>query len=101
MAYRDGRLLVWGAFTTVNGADPASLVRINLDGSVDPNLSIGVGAANRSTASINRALFTSTGEIFIAGKFNDFKGVPRNNAALLVGNPRSAPSASPRPRHRA
>jgi uncharacterized delta-60 repeat protein len=87
LAYRDGRLLVWGDFTTVNGANQTTLARVNLDGSVDSTFSVGVGAANPFDRSINRALYTSTGEIFIAGKFNDFKGVARNNAALLVGNP--------------
>ena len=87
LAYRDGRLLVWGDFTTVNGANQATIARVNLDGSVDSTFSVGVGAASPFDRSINRALYASTGEIFIAGKFNDFKGVARNNAALLVGNP--------------
>jgi len=43
--YRDGRLLVWGAFTTVNGVAKRGLVRLNLDGSIDNTFSIGVGAA--------------------------------------------------------
>lgn len=85
--YRDGRLLVWGTFTTVNGQPKRGLVRLNLDGSVDNTFSIGAGADN---GVINAAQYTATGDIFIAGTFTSFKGVPRNRAALLVGNPHIA-----------
>lgn len=87
LKYRDGRLLVWGTFTTVNGQPKRGLVRLNLDGSVDNTFSIGAGADN---GVINAAQYTATGNIFIAGTFTSFKGVPRNRAALLVGNPHIA-----------
>ncbi|MBN8459583.1 MAG: hypothetical protein J0M04_17270 [Verrucomicrobia bacterium] len=84
--YRDGRLFVWGGFTTVNGNTQAGVVSVNLDGSVDSTFSAGVGVAG-GTPVINAAKFTSTGEIFIAGNFTSYKGVTRNYTALLVGNP--------------
>ena len=85
--YRDGRLLAWGAFTTINGSTLGNIVRLNLDGSVDTTFSIGVGASGNFGFAINTAFYTSTGDIFIGGSFTSFKGVPRNRAALLVGNP--------------
>lgn len=85
--YRDGRLLVWGNFNFVNGAPNRGLVRLNLDGSVDNTFSIGSGSAG---GDVSAARYTSTGDIFIAGSFTSFKGVPRNKAALLVGNPHIA-----------
>ncbi len=87
VAYRDGRLLVWGAFTTVNGFPLGNLLRLNLDGSVDTTFSIGAGASGNFGFAINTAFHTTTGDIFIGGSFTSFKGVPRNRAALLVGNP--------------
>ncbi len=87
VTYRDGRLLVSGSFTTVNSITQGNLARLNLDGSVDTNFSIGVAAVGPFGHAINSTFYTSTGDIFIAGNFTSFKGVSRNSAALLVGNP--------------
>ncbi len=87
IAYRDGRLLVWGPFNIVNGVTQGNLARLNLDGSIDPTFSVGVGASGNFGFSINSAFYIPSGEIFIGGSFTSFKGVPRNRAALLVGNP--------------
>lgn len=84
--YRDGRLFVFGAFTTVNGNTHGGVMRVNLDGSIDSSFSAGAGVAG-GAASVNAARYSSTGEIFIAGGFTSYKGVTRNYAALLVGNP--------------
>ena len=84
--YRDGRLFVFGAFTTVNGNPQGGVARVNLDGSIDSSFSAGAGVTG-GAASVNAARYTSTGEIFIAGGFTSYKGVARNSAALIVGNP--------------
>lgn len=84
--YRDGRLFVFGAFTTVNGNTQAGVMRVNLDGSIDSSFSAGTGIAG-GAVSVNAARYTTTGEIFIAGGFTSYKGVARNSAALIVGNP--------------
>ncbi|MBK8092937.1 MAG: hypothetical protein IPK32_13365 [Verrucomicrobiaceae bacterium] len=84
--YRDGRLFVFGAFTTVNGSPQGGVARVNLDGSIDSSFSAGVGVAG-GAASVNAARYTAAGEIFIAGGFTSYKGVARNYTALLVGNP--------------
>ncbi len=85
--YRDGRLLVFGTFTTVNGTAQGNLARFNLDGSNDPSFSVGAGASGSFGFATNTAFYTSAGDIFIGGSFTSFKGVARNRAALLVGNP--------------
>ncbi|MBC8009474.1 MAG: hypothetical protein H7067_05215 [Burkholderiales bacterium] len=87
VSYRDGRLLVWGPFSTVNGATQGNLVRLNLDGSVDSTFSVGAGASGNFGYTINSALYTNQGDLFVAGQFTAFKGVARNSAALLVANP--------------
>ena len=87
IAYRDGRLLVWGPFTTINGNTLGNLARFNLDGSLDSTFSIGTGASGSFGFAINTAFYTTAGDIFIGGSFTSFKGVARNRAALLVGNP--------------
>jgi len=85
--HRDGRLLVYGSFTTINSTPLGNLVRFNLDGSVDNTFSIGSGASGSFGYAINSAFYIPSGDLFIGGSFTFFKGVSRNRAALLVGNP--------------
>ncbi len=82
VTYRDGRLLVWGLFSTVNGAAHGGLVRVNLDGSVDATFAVGAAAND----AVQTARYAASGDIFIGGNFTAFKGIARNRAALLIGN---------------
>ncbi len=83
VTYRDGRLLVWGNFTTVNGNALGGLIRLNLDGTLDPTFAVGSGANN----TVASALYTASGDLFIAGSFTSYKSTARKYAALLVGGP--------------
>jgi uncharacterized delta-60 repeat protein len=79
--YQNGRLIVWGEFSTVGGVPPSGIARFNLDGSIDPNFSIGAGAGLT-----NNLYPTATGDFDIYGQFTSVKSVPRNYAARIIGN---------------
>jgi uncharacterized delta-60 repeat protein len=80
--YLNGRLLAWGEFTNSGELTPRGLARFNLDGSLDPTLSVGTGA----NGNVNSLHLTPEGDYDIFGSFTQFKGVGRAYAARLVGN---------------
>jgi len=76
----DGKILVGGSFTSINGTGRASIARLNNDGTLDNSfLASGVGA--------NAPVFTlavqSDGKILIGGDFTTFNGTSRNRFARL------------------
>lgn len=74
VATRDGKYLVGGTFTSVNGdtSAPTGLVRLNGDGSIDTTFSanLGSGFAN----SVFAVLETSDGGILVGGWFSALGG---------------------------
>ena len=76
----DGRILVGGTFTSINGTTRNSIARLNSDGTLDNSfLASGTGA--------NGPVFTlavqSDGKILIGGDFTSFNGTSRNRFARL------------------
>ena len=75
----DGKILVAGAFTTVNGENKPSIARLNTDGSLDASFSTGTG--------IDNAIYTMAlrpdGRIMIGGIFTKIDGKVRNRIARL------------------
>ncbi len=74
----DGKILVGGTFTTVNGAPSAGIVRLHVDGSRDTSFAIGSGAF-----SIAAILLQPDGNILVGGSFFNFDGAPRQSLARL------------------
>ena len=72
----DGRVLVAGTFTNINGVARNNLARLNSDGTIDPTFTIGTGA----NAQINALALQPDGRVLIAGDFTTFNG----GAAPLV-----------------
>lgn len=75
----EGRTVIAGAFTTVNGFNRSRIARLNLDGSLDTSFNPGSGADNP----IYAAVITPAGQIIIAGDFASFNGTPRSRLARL------------------
>jgi uncharacterized delta-60 repeat protein len=75
----DGKILVGGGFTLFNGEIKKSIVRFNLDGSLDTSFNIGTGLIGGISAS----KIQSDGKIIIAGSFTSFNGTTRNGVARL------------------
>ena len=88
MVQPDGRILIGGAFTNINGAPRRGLARLNRDGSLDEGFSadlIGGGA-------VSAIVLRPDCRILIAGSFTNVGGVLRRGVALLHGDPIAAPS---------
>lgn len=71
----DGRILVGGTFTIVNGRSFNRLVRLNADGSVDQSFDIGAGFSQP----VNAIAVQPDGGILIGGSFVNFGGVAGRN----------------------
>lgn len=79
----DGKIIIAGYFSTIEGINQSCIARLNIDGSLDDinfNIGTGVGGGNRH---INTILIQPDGKIIIAGLFNNYNGVDRHNIARL------------------
>jgi uncharacterized delta-60 repeat protein len=76
----DGKIIVGGAFTTINGQTKNRIVRLNTDGSLDTTFNPTGSGANYSvyTTSIQ-----SDGKIIIGGTFTVINGQPKSHIARL------------------
>jgi uncharacterized delta-60 repeat protein len=75
----DGRILIGGHFSRVNGTSRGNVARLNPDGSLDTTFNPGAGA-NDFVLSIARQ---STGQVLIGGRFTAVDGAAQNRIARL------------------
>ena len=75
----DGKILIAGNFTLVNGVGRNRIARLNTDGSVDPTFAPPSGA----TAAVYSIALQPDGKILIAGEFGYVNGSVRNRVARL------------------
>jgi len=75
----DGRILIGGVFTNVNGVALNHVARLNADGSVDASFNPGLGA-NDAVFSIS---LQSDNRIVLGGEFTTCSGVTRNRITRL------------------
>src|ERR1051325_6762090 len=81
----DGKIILGGAFTSVNGTVHTNLARLNSDGSVD-------GSFNPSAtgggvlAGVNTLAVQSDGRIVVGGDFTGINGMAKKNIARLNAN---------------
>lgn len=78
----DGRVLIGGHFTTVNGTNRSGIARLNADGSLDGSFDPGTGA----TYDVYSVVLQSDGKVLIGGQFDSFNGINRNRIARLNTN---------------
>ncbi len=74
---QDGRILLWGTLTTVNGVT-RSIVLLNADGSVDPNFN-----PTYPAHSVSQLQQLPNGQLLLAGTFGNVNGVSRPGMAIL------------------
>ncbi|MDB5257851.1 MAG: hypothetical protein JWM14_2546 [Chitinophagaceae bacterium] len=67
----DNKLLVAGDFPTYNGTTVGRLIRINMDGSLDPSFNAGTGPG---VGEIRKIILLSSGKFFIVGNFTAYNG---------------------------
>lgn len=77
--YPDGRVLLAGDFTAINGVVRNRIARLNADGAVDGVFAPGVGP----DIEVKALAFESAGGILIGGRFNRVSGIPRDCVARL------------------
>ena len=80
---QDGKIVLGGSFTKVNGVARAGVARLDADGSVDRTFDPGTGT--EGTGAVNSVSITPGGDILIGGTFTRFDGEDRDGVALLAG----------------
>jgi uncharacterized delta-60 repeat protein len=77
----DGRILIAGSFTQINGTNRSYLARLNTDGSLDNTF-----ATPAISDAVNKVGLLPDGRVVIAGPFNTVAGQARPGLALLHTN---------------
>lgn len=75
----DGKIVIAGLFTSINGVGRSRLARLNIDGTLDISFDPGNGADSR----INSLAIQGDGQVLIGGDFVSYDGVGRNRLARV------------------
>lgn len=79
-AQTDGKLLIGGSFTTIQGSSKSYLARLHPNGNLDHTFNVGNSGPNNSVKSIK---VLSNGQILVAGDFQSYNAVPKKYIARL------------------
>lgn len=82
----DGKILVVGAFTTVNGQPSKYIVRLNANGTVDNTFAVGSGFStyvNSNYTFASAVVVRPDGKILVGGDLMQYNGVYKNSLFLL------------------
>jgi uncharacterized delta-60 repeat protein len=77
----DGKAVIGGGFTAVNGFTRNRLARLNSDGTVDSTINIGTGADNLVTS----VAVQRDAKIVLSGAFTNFNGTAQNYITRVQG----------------
>ena len=87
----NGKLVIGGSFTNIQGTARRGIARLNRDGTLDPSFDPGTGIPGATIDGGVLAL-TSEGKVLAGGGlFVSVDGYPRTNLVQLYGDPPSAP----------
>ena len=75
----DGKIVIGGVFTTVNGVSLNHIARLNQNGTVDTGFNVGMGANN----TVISLVLDSQQRILVGGQFTSASGVTRNGITRL------------------
>jgi len=78
----DGKILIGGNFTNVNGQTVNRIARLKADGTLDTDFNVGTG----SSAGITGILIQMEGKILVFGFFSSFNGAARQGIVRLNQN---------------
>lgn len=78
----DGRILLAGSFSNVNGTARSGLARLNGDGTLDSSFN----AMTAASSGIEAMALDSSGRILVGGYFEAIDGIARNGVARLNTN---------------
>src|ERR1044071_5544898 len=82
-AQSDGKIIVGGSFTNVNGTPTTNLARLNVDGSLDPNFKLASIGAESGTPILYALSVDGQGRVLAGGDFSSFNGAARSNFVRL------------------
>jgi len=82
----DGRILLGGAFATVNYVSRTNIARLNSNGSLDMDFDPGTGVSSDASSTVNSLVLQGDGKVVIGGVFSKVDDMPRNNIARLNAN---------------
>lgn len=83
----DGKIVIGGDFSAVNGIRRNSVARINSDGSLDTSFNPGAGPVGiGSGAPIIAVVLQTDGKILLGGQFSQFSGMSFNGVVRLNTN---------------
>jgi uncharacterized delta-60 repeat protein len=85
----DGRVLIGGVFTNVDGSNRVRVARLTVDGAVDPFFIVGAGA----NAAVRALAVQPDGKVLVGGEFTAFDGAT-NNAFLVRLNSDGSPDTN-------
>lgn len=85
----DGRILIGGSFTNVNGTARGRLARLNADGSLDTAFLASVEGGDGDVLAV---ALQNDGRIVVGGDFRRFNGVTRNRITRLYRNGKTDPT---------
>ena len=83
----DGKLLIGGTFSIINGVIYQGLARLNADGSLDESFDPGAGLASGGDLMLTAIVIQRDGDVLIGGEFSDVDRVPRAGVARIRGGP--------------
>lgn len=85
----DGKVLISGFFSEINGVTRNQVARLHPDGSLDTAFNTGLGTVSFNS-SMGSPIYThalqSDGKVLIGGVFAEFNGFGRNRVARLLAN---------------
>jgi uncharacterized delta-60 repeat protein len=76
----DGKIVIGGLFSSVNGFAQGNIARLNTDGSLDINFNLNNSGAN---SFVNDILLAADGKLIISGNFSTFNTTARQKVARL------------------
>jgi uncharacterized delta-60 repeat protein len=85
----DGKILIGGSFTSVNGTDRGRLARLDSSGALD---SVFLGAVQGANGDVTSIAIQFDGNIVVLGEFTTFNGVSRNRITRLYRNGKTDPT---------
>ena len=86
----NGRIIIGGEFTQIDGNNLNRIFRLNTDGSTDGFFFIGSGA----NSAVRSAKIQNDGKIIISGSFTNYYGVSKDKILRINGDPISFPIVS-------
>lgn len=79
----DGKVVIGGTFTNINGTPRGYIARLNADGTLDTAFGNGLAGANNT---VTAAVLQPDGKVLIGGLFTSVNGTARNGIARLNAN---------------